>query len=236
MDLSAVSSDELSKLCVDVGETDAWQEFVRRFQKPIALTVVRVSRMWGMTSPSTIDDLVQETYLRLCADRCRLLRNFTASANAEDSLAALVRVIASNVAHDYFRGRTAQKRGGVQAAMLPELPDDEVLSDVWRGVREIERDLQIAEIERVVKEAPEGEISSRERLIFRLYFRQGMTAAAIASIPPLKLTTKGVESAIFRVSRYLRLRLNPEPPGGEASQRVAEGVMPRIPIKEEGAL
>jgi len=39
MDLSTISSEELTRLCVEAGESEAWTEFVRRFQKPIALTV-----------------------------------------------------------------------------------------------------------------------------------------------------------------------------------------------------
>jgi RNA polymerase sigma-70 factor (ECF subfamily) len=119
MDMSAISSEELTLLCVDAGEAAAWTEFVRRFQKPIALTVLRISRRWGLAALSTVDDLVQDTYVRLCADRCRLLRDFKTGPSGSDSLVALVRVVASNVAHDYFRSKTAQKRGGIQTGAPP---------------------------------------------------------------------------------------------------------------------
>jgi RNA polymerase sigma-70 factor (ECF subfamily) len=235
MDLSAISSEELTRLCVDAGESEAWTEFVRRFQKPIALTVLRISRIWGLAYLGTVDDLVQDTYLRLCADRCRLLRDFRTGAEGANSLTALVKVVASNVAHDYFRNKTAQKRGGVQTAGGQELPDEALLSDLWSGAQDIERTVQLREIERVLSDAPDATISARERMIFRLYFQQGLTAASIAGLPGIDLSTKGVESAIFRVSRYLRQRLNPGRNDSENSRKLPEGQVDRIPIKEEGA-
>jgi RNA polymerase sigma-70 factor (ECF subfamily) len=235
MDLSTISSEELTRLCVEAGESEAWTEFVRRFQKPIALTVLRISRIWGLACLTTVDDLVQDTYLRLCADGCRLLRDFRTGTEGANSLTALVRVVASNVAHDYFRNKTAQKRGGIQTAGGQELPDEAFLSDLWTGAQDIERTVQLREIDRVLSDAPDAAISTRERLIFRLYFQQGLTAAAIATLPGTDLSTKGVESAIFRVSRYLRLRLNPQRNCGEDSRNLPEGRVDRIPIKEEGA-
>ncbi|MGB6158293.1 MAG: sigma-70 family RNA polymerase sigma factor [Acidobacteriaceae bacterium] len=233
MDLSAISSEELTRLCVDAGESEAWTEFVRRFQKPIALTVLRISRIWGLACIATVDDLVQDTYLRLCADGCRLLRDFKTGAEGANSLTALVRVVASNVAHDYFRNKTAQKRGGTASGQ--ELPDEALLSDLWCGAHDIERTVQLREIDRVLRAASDATVAAREKLIFRLYFQQGLTAAAIAGLPGIDLSTKGVESAIFRVSRYLRLRLNPESTCSADSRGLPEGQIGRIPIKKEGA-
>ncbi len=51
MDLSAISSEELTRLCVDAGESEAWMEFVRRFQKPIALTVLQNFSYMGSGLP-----------------------------------------------------------------------------------------------------------------------------------------------------------------------------------------
>ena len=230
MDLRTISSVDLSRLCVDAANTEAWQEFIRRFHKPIALTALRVSRQWGSHAGHVVDDLVQETYLRLCADGCRLLSNFRETANSTDPLGSLVRAVAGNVAHDYFRKGAAVKRGGPQTTE-PESPDEELLSDLWGGAREIEQTAQIREIESTLQSLPDSVISSRERLIFKLYFRQGLTASAIAAIPALELTTKGVESAVGRISQHLRLALR-----GESEVRFRggiEGKPPQIPIKRK---
>lgn len=222
MNFRTLSSTELSRLCVDAGNAEAWREFIGRFHKIIAVTVLRVARQWGSDSSALVDDLTQEAYLRLCAEQCRLLRNFAAAPGSEDNLGALLRVIAANVTHDYFRTRSAAKRGGSLRNAFAELPDEEILSDLWTGADQVEREVQIREIERALSTAPDSEVTVRERLIFRLYFRQGLTANAIAAIPALKLTTKGVESAIHRTTRYLR------------DQFSAEGAPPEIPIKDRG--
>lgn len=207
-------------------------EFIRRFQKVIALTVLRVSRLWGSASRTTVDDLVQDTYLRLCADRCKLLRMYKAAPGVTDSLGALVRTVASNVAHDHFRSISAQKRGGLAVASVPPPPDDDLLSDLWSGAEKIEREAQLREIEHALDRADGSDVSGRERLIFRLYFRQGLTAAAIAAIPTLRLTTKGVESAVFRVSRYLRIRLTSGSNSSADISKAAKGESGPIPIGE----
>jgi RNA polymerase sigma-70 factor (ECF subfamily) len=41
-------------------------------------------------------------------------------------------------------------------------------------------------------------------MIFWLYYEQGMTAKAIAALPSINLTSKGVESAISRLTRLVR--------------------------------
>lgn len=227
MDLSGLSSAELSRLCVQTGNIDAWTEFIRRFQRAIALTVLRVSRQCGSISNAVVDDLIQETYLRLCADKCRLLRDFKASGDISDPLGALVRVIAASVAYDHFRHQLALKRGGSLQRNNPKKPEDNQFSDLWTGVRHIEREMQLSQIEQTLELAPQESITVRERLIFRLYFRQGLTASSIASMPTMNLTTKGVESAIHRITKYLKDRLALKP----ADQ---EGKFPQFSIEEEG--
>lgn len=47
----------------------------------------------------------------------------------------------------------------------------------------------------------------REQVIFRLYYRQGLTAKEIASIPAFGLSVKGVESVILRITNQIRERI-----------------------------
>ena len=48
------------------------------------------------------------------------------------------------------------------------------------------------------------ETVARDRLIFWMYYRQGFTAKAIAAIPSISLTVKGVEGVIQRLTGQLR--------------------------------
>lgn len=113
MSYSSLSCDELVRACAESGNAEAWQEFVCRFEKHIKLVIWRVARRWGEDSPTVIQDLVQDTYVKVCADDCRFLRNF--KPQHEDAFFGMLKVTAANVARDYF-GRATQ--GNVARARL----------------------------------------------------------------------------------------------------------------------
>jgi RNA polymerase sigma-70 factor (ECF subfamily) len=46
--------------------------------------------------------------------------------------------------------------------------------------------------------------TERDKLVFLLYYRQGFTAKAIAELPGIQLSEKGVESCLLRLTRHLR--------------------------------
>lgn len=231
MDYSNLPSDELVALCSSSQDLLAWREFVRRFQRPISLVIFRVARMWGETGLSIVDDLVQETFLKLCANDCSILREFRPMH--EDAAHGYLRVIALNVAHDYFRGRRAVKRGGTQRQVESEEMDPlEFVPAAWGDAEQIEKQLQLQELEELLDSATEAEVSKRDRTIFRLYYRQGLTAKAIASIPTFQLTTKGVESSIARTAKFLRLQVK----GSQISRPTSaqQNLMQAVPPKENG--
>ena len=62
-------------MCVNA-DVAAWEEFMRRYHRFIAGVVFRTTQKWGKASPTTMDDLIQKTYLKLCADEYRLLRAY----------------------------------------------------------------------------------------------------------------------------------------------------------------
>ena len=74
--LASLSPEELVLACRQTDDVAAWREFVGRFHRLIATVALRVARRWGESSPQLIDDLVQETYLKLCDDNFRMLRKF----------------------------------------------------------------------------------------------------------------------------------------------------------------
>jgi RNA polymerase sigma-70 factor (ECF subfamily) len=55
-------------------------------------------------------------------------------------------------------------------------------------------------------------IHERDRVMFWLYYRQGYTAEEIARLPAIGLTAKGVESALRRVTVWLRAQVGQEKP------------------------
>src|SRR6266446_7754241 len=126
VDYPTVRPSDLIHACAD-GEAAAWLEFIRRFNRIIAITAHRTARRWGEDSPAVVDDLIQETYLKLCDDDTRVLREF--DSPHQDAIFAFLKVVTANVANDYFKRVHAGKRGGNLV--------NETLEDVERTSRAV---------------------------------------------------------------------------------------------------
>jgi RNA polymerase sigma-70 factor (ECF subfamily) len=222
---SSISVEELARRCCFSGEIAAWEEFVRRFHRLIAKVVMRGAARLGDPSKQTVDDLIQETYLKFCADNCRLLRNF--EHRHPDAFLGYVQVVAANVVRDYFKSFYSKRRGadrveGISEDFVPVAGENSAGSP-----RAIERGVLIQEVRRHLDDCIAGVDQHRNSRIFWLYYRVGLSAGAIAALPGIGLTTKGVESLIHRMTRELRMRMaarehtNREDVGG-----VSEGVLP----------
>lgn len=225
MDYKALSPVELVLHCLQTGEDLAWGEFVRRFHPLIASVVIRVGRRWGESSRAVIDDLVQETYLKLCADRETLLENFQAAR--PDAVFGFVKVFTANLVHDYFKAVHSRKRGG--GAKI-ETADDQTPNDPSGtsscDPRSIERSVLMNQIDACLRATETGPNARRDRHIFWLYYRVGLPASAIAALPAVRLSTKGVESTILRMTRVVRQRLSSTADPPEAEESARKGIRP----------
>jgi RNA polymerase sigma-70 factor (ECF subfamily) len=172
----------------------------------------------GIPDKSLIDDLVQETYLKICANGCSLLRTFT--PQSPESAYGYLKVVATSVAQDFFKLRLAEKRA-------PEATADSIEQNTIPAVNEsrgsslnnTERGVLIEQIDRKLKAVLPAEELQRSRTVFWLYYRSGFSASAIASFPTLGLTTKGVESLLFRLTKLVREGLfNAENAGTEGQK------------------
>jgi len=206
VDYHSISPEELVLACCRSASEAAWAEFIRRFQPLIASVAIRIARRWNVTSTSLTDDLVQETYVKLCADNCRLLRGF--ESRQLGGFYGFLKVVTANVVHDHFKASYAAKRGSGHANESVEtleyestIPRD---SAVPLGQPTAERAILLQEIDQHLARLVPVKDLPRSRLIFWLYYRSGLSASAIASLPNLGLTTKGVESALLRLTRLVR--------------------------------
>jgi RNA polymerase sigma-70 factor (ECF subfamily) len=203
-----LSSNELVQTCaVCTDDPLAWAEFIRRFQVVIAAAVLRTARHWREPSRSQIDDLVQDTYLKLCENDFRLLRTF--KSRQEDSIYGFLKVVAANVVHDHFKAAGAIKRGASQTEAIVDT--EPVRSAPAKAASDsfdiVSHNLQIDRIEKVLIQGTSGKDAERNRTIFWLRHRQGLTASEIASIPSFGLTTEGVESVLIRLTNMICERL-----------------------------
>lgn len=214
MNPASPSVEQLIQVCVESGDAAAWQEFVRLFHPVIAGTVARTAHRFREASPQLIDDLVQETYLKICANQCRILREFT--PRGPDSIFGLLKTVAFSVAHDHFRHQLAARRDSGK----PDQPLDESRQGGGTPHEHLppgERKILLGQIDRYLKSG--AETPHRDRSIFWLHYRQGLTGREIAAIPRIGLTQKGVESVIQRLTSQVRAWLVEESvaPKGKSS-------------------
>ena len=204
LDYTTVPVKELIDACTG-GEAAAWQEFIRRFHRIIAITASRVARRWGETSPQVVDDLVQDTYLKLCADRARVLREF--EFEHPDAIFGFLKVVTANVTNDYFKGLHAAKRGGSQTTEVLEDSAPGAGAEGPAGLTTADRALLLDQVDACLRAETPPETRERDRTIFWLYYRQGMTAKEITGLPAIGLSLKGVESTLHRLIQLVRTHL-----------------------------
>jgi len=222
---SSLSIDELVCRCSESGEDAAWEEFVRRFHRLIAMVVLRSAARLGDSSKETVDDLIQETYLKLCSNKFRVLKNF--EQRHPDAFIGYIKVVAANVVRDYFKISRSEKRGLNQATQTPEDFDAVAGEDTVGSPTAVERTVLMRQVEHYLGDCLGGADRDRNARIFWLYYRAGLSAGAIASLPATDLTTKGVESLIFRITKELRERiLDAKRATRKNAQNASEGIFP----------
>ena len=224
MNYSELSPEELFRACAQTSDAAAWGEFIRRFHRLIATVVLRAARRWGQARAEIVEELVQETYLKLCAHDARLLRAFT--PRHEGAVFGYLKVVAANLAHDHFKALHSQKRGTGQESRTRVEPDGMQSQESIAGedAAGIERRVLFAELDGHLRAVVEGPHAVRDRRIFWLHYRMGVTAEAIAALPGVGLSRKGVETVLFRTARALRHRVAAHRLSGATGAARVEGI------------
>jgi|SRR5215471_4974448 len=203
MDYASIPSDQLARVCADSTDPAAWEEFVRRFHRAIATVVFRTARRWGEYSSSVLDDIIQEIYVKLSSNHCRLLREFTPVH--EDAIFGYLKVIAASTTNDHFKALHTARRGHGQTPA--HLEEALVAEPEQGGLTGTERKILIGEIDACLRRCLDGPNRDRDCNVFWLHYQAGMSASAIAAMPAISLSSKGVESIIHRLTRLLREEL-----------------------------
>lgn len=105
---------ELMRACGSPEYPDAWDEFVRRFNRFVCVAVVRAysqcsGRRPGQLDPETIADLVQDVYLKLLERATAISGTFRGESDA--AVYVYIGRVAISVAVDAQRRCLARKRG-----------------------------------------------------------------------------------------------------------------------------
>jgi RNA polymerase sigma factor (sigma-70 family) len=198
-----------------LGEPGAWDEFVRRFNRRIALYVVRERQKCGGGSGDTeaeaVRDLTQDVYVRLLANDCRALRDFRGD-NDFAVFTYLARVVRAVVTDQNRRDRS-QKRAASLVSIEADDGDAVSLRERLEAGSEALPDRVLAErmlperLRELIEGSTTGANAARDALIFQLYAIDGLTAREIAAKPVFGLSVKAVEGVIHRVRERLRSAL-----------------------------
>src|SRR5438034_11438232 len=199
---SSFSLKDVVCLCAGPSDNDAWEEFVSRVGRPISLTIMRTALLWGEPSRALVEDLIQVTYLKLWEGGCRLLRNF--AIQRPEAILGYLKKTAANATHDYFKHSHSQSSGGDEPHVSTTDVDPEAGMGVHGSQEKIDFGVFLSEIDQHLKRCLTGPDQERYRMIFWLYFRQGMSTKEIASLPTVGLGAKGVGSVIERLKHGIR--------------------------------
>ena len=193
---------ELLQLCLSTDAEQHWREFVRRTQPLIANVIINTVRRWKQPAPSLVDDLIQDTYVKLFANDRKALRSI--KNEHENTIFGYLKVVASNVVRDHFR-QPINKADEIEVsdAVLPPGPDE-------RERRELLDKKE--QIQRILAKLSPSETYDRDIAIFWFFYEQGYTAKEISLLPNVGLTVKGAEAVILRLSRYVREKLGLKEP------------------------
>ena len=167
------------------------------------------------------EDLVQITYLKLWEDGCRLLLDF--AIQHPEAILGYVKKTAANATHDYLKHGHSQSSGGDKPHVSTSDFDPEAGKEVHGSQERIAFGVFLKEIDEHLKHSLTGPDQERDRMIFWLYFRQGMSTKEIASLPTIGRTAKGVGSVIERLKPDIQeqiLGFRPDSDDGERESRV----------------
>jgi RNA polymerase sigma factor (sigma-70 family) len=199
MNYQSMSIQELVEECAKNLHADLWTEFRRRFQRLIASVVIKACGEWGESSVEILEDLVQDTYLKLLSNNCSILAEF--KPHHENAFLGYLKKVTANVVYDYWRKEHAEIR---DMAKTVELDEASQVQSVHGQAEAMENEIFCNEVDSLLRQLGTTE---KERTIFWLHIRQRMTCKEIASIPGIDLKTKGVESAVHRLKELLKEEL-----------------------------
>jgi RNA polymerase sigma-70 factor (ECF subfamily) len=175
---------------------------------------------WSAHPQQWVDDLVQETYTKLCEKRCHHLYQF--ALEHPEAVEAYVRTIAVNAAQDFFKRAQSAKRGAGETVQLLDIVEPKAQQGGLGGPGAIHRELLLQQVYACLDQCTDGPYKARDQLIFWLYYREGMTAKAIAEHPDVQmlggeeglLGLSGVESVLHRLSKLVRREMTKNRPQG----------------------
>lgn len=179
-------------------DEDVWKAFLDRYARLLYGAILSTLRRYGVHAGiEQSEEIFCGLMEHFVADDCRVLRTFDARGGCK--LSSWLNVLAVNYAVDVLRDRVASSHRS-------EVPLAETLGrDLETSGGNPERELGERE-SRALLEACLADLSVKEKLFARLYYRDGFEVARIAKL--LRLTESSVYALRERLLSKLRGRLS----------------------------
>ena len=241
MGIPRLSNRELVARVATAGPDDgSWNEFFERFHGRVRRVVYRMveaeRRRYAAADsgevPEVVKELTQDVFVRLLDGDRRALRRFQGAT--ENSIYTYLQAIAVNLVRDYFKRlrarKTLPKSASLQEPLSQRAPgagrpslllrDALASSDPTPEQQAAASELR-TRLGSVVDKVSKGATSRRDRLIFRLYFEEGLTIEEIAACSGIGLSSSGVEKCLRRLRRAIESNLS-EIEGGSGGERSSQ--------------
>lgn len=180
-------------------EQAAWAELIGTHR---SLVLGVLMRILGHIDRDSIPDLEQEVFEKLLANDCQVLRTVEGDAH----LRGLLAMTAANLARDHLRRLGVRRGTGLDAEGADEIRQALAPDPVAELEEEVARKRRVEKVFEVLAALVSGPNASRDTLIFRAHYLDELSAPEIASMG-IGLTTKGVETVLFRLTKRLRASL-----------------------------
>lgn len=221
-----LSNRELVERLVIAGPDDpVWTEFVRRFEARLRLVVLRTFQTELERNPAldtgapleASEDLTQEVFLKLLEGERRAISRFR--GKSEHSIYTYLNAIAVNHVRDHFKKLRALKTPRASASLSDTVGPredgtgralDQTLAADGPGPERFVASTELRERMRaaVAGLSPGRSTSRRDRVVFQLYFIEGLTIGEIARDGAIGLSESGVEKCIRRIRAALKESLS----------------------------
>ena len=182
------------------GSKSAWDEFVRAAAPVIYAAVRRSHHSRGAQAVGEIDDRVQDVFMRLLREDCKLLRTFDP---ARASLVTWLTLIARTVVHEHARKKHLPTTGidGRDAMAAPDSPPVPYASEPALDPR-----------------LPLNSLSDRQRQVIVMLFQEGLSVEQAAA--RLGVEAQTIRSAKHKALTRLRERLADHVSGRDSDSRI----------------
>lgn len=172
------------------GSKSAWDAFVRAAAPVIYAAVRRSHHSRGAQSVGEIDDRVQDVFMRLLRDDCKLLRTFDPK---RASLVTWLTIIARTVVHEHARKRQLPTTGMDALAPIAADPASEPILASGAGASLGETRF------------PLGALSEQQRQVIEMLFQEGLSVEQAAA--RLGVEPQTIRSAKHKALTRLRERM-----------------------------